>query len=136
MGNVEVKKYLIDTNVLIDLANGRDRFSDKLSRASCLVLSPVVHAEFLTGIRDTALGRKQRQSYERFLAMHNVSQYPITHRIAERYAEIKQLLMSMGTPVPTSDIWIAAQAQELSATVVTSDSHFRSIPLLDVLFVE
>ncbi|MBQ7667054.1 MAG: PIN domain-containing protein, partial [Kiritimatiellae bacterium] len=47
---------------------------------------------------------------------------------------IWQRLSAAGNRIPTNDIWIAAHALELGATLVTTDPHFKAIPLLDVLY--
>ena len=51
----------------------------------------------------------------------------MTASSAERYSEIKDALRKAGHPVPTNDIWIAAQAAEATATVITFDRHFEYI---------
>ncbi|MEI8139196.1 MAG: PIN domain-containing protein [bacterium] len=35
-------------------------------------------------------------------------------------------------PIPTNDIWIAATALELGASLITYDAHFATIPGLIV----
>ncbi|MBN1864741.1 MAG: PIN domain-containing protein, partial [Victivallales bacterium] len=39
-----------------------------------------------------------------------------------------------GAPVPVNDIWIAAQAIERGAVVVTNDRHFSNIAGLRVFY--
>ncbi|MCB1213453.1 MAG: PIN domain-containing protein, partial [Chlamydiia bacterium] len=43
------------------------------------------------------------------------------------YAKIFYSLKRKGTPIPTNDLWIAAQALEHGCIVHTYDSHFESI---------
>ncbi|MBX3424918.1 MAG: PIN domain-containing protein [Pirellulales bacterium] len=33
-----------------------------------------------------------------------------------------------GTPIPTNDVWIAAQALQHNLTLDTRDEHFRKVP--------
>ena len=46
---------------------------------------------------------------------------------ADRYSRIASYLKLKGTPIPTNDIWIAAQTMEYGAELVTSDRHFEKI---------
>ncbi|MCG2778167.1 MAG: PIN domain-containing protein [Desulfobacterales bacterium] len=46
---------------------------------------------------------------------------------SDRYARIAALLKQQGTPIPTNDIWIAAQTMEHGAELITSDHHFERI---------
>ena len=40
---------------------------------------------------------------------------------------LEEGLRKKGKPIPTNDIWIAAQAMELGAKLVTFDGHFKEI---------
>jgi tRNA(fMet)-specific endonuclease VapC len=46
---------------------------------------------------------------------------------ADRYSRIAEQLKRQGTPIPSNDIWIAAQAMELGAELVTLDRHFEKV---------
>ena len=128
------RPYLLDTNVLIDMANGSDRFNDRISRASRVLVSPIVHGEFMAGIRNTARCRTRKRSYEIFLSLPNVVRTPLTDATADNYGKLWQFLSDTGRRIPPNDIWIAAHAMELGATLVTTDRHFDDIPNLDVLY--
>lgn len=126
--------YLVDTNVLIDMANGKSAFAGELARASRIWVSPVVQGEYLAGIGDTRRDSGKRHSFECFLSLPNVAQAPIGAATAECYARLWRVLSATGRRIPSNDLWIAAQAWELSATLVTADRHFGGIPGLSVLF--
>ena len=128
------RPYLLDTNVLIDMANGSDRFNDRISRASRVLVSPIVHGEFMAGIRSSARSRTRRRSYDIFLSLPNVVRAPLSNVTGDNYAKLWQFLSDTGRRIPSNDIWIAAHAMELGATLVTTDRHFDSIPNLDVLY--
>jgi len=49
---------------------------------------------------------------------------------ADRYSRIAMDLKHRGRPIPTNDIWIAAQAIELHAELITLDLHFEKISAL------
>jgi hypothetical protein len=46
---------------------------------------------------------------------------------ADRYSRIANQLKLQGNPIPTNDIWIAAQTMEHGAELITSDRHFEKI---------
>jgi len=46
---------------------------------------------------------------------------------SDRYSRIALQLKQQGTPIPTNDIWIAAQTMELGAELITTDRHFEKI---------
>jgi len=45
-------------------------------------------------------------------------------------------LKQKGTPLPTNDIWIAAVAAQVGATMLTFDKHFNAIERVDALVLE
>jgi tRNA(fMet)-specific endonuclease VapC len=62
-----------------------------------------------------------------FLSHPAVQEIPVDREVARAYAEILVDLRRAGTPLPTNDVWIAASAASVGATVVTFDRHFESI---------
>ena len=46
---------------------------------------------------------------------------------AERYAVILNGLWTIGRPIPTNDLWIAASAMQYGLTILTTDAHFTHI---------
>ena len=46
---------------------------------------------------------------------------------SDRYSRIAAQLKRQGTPIPTNDIWIAAQTLEHGVELITSDRHFEKI---------
>ncbi|MBR4616864.1 MAG: PIN domain-containing protein [Kiritimatiellae bacterium] len=131
------KMLLPDTNVLIDVLNGsRQKLRRELAADAQVGLSLFVEGEFRAGLSKTARGLASERALDDFIGLPNVVQLAPTSPVAKRYGEILHLLLSKGRPIPTNDIWIAAHAMELGATVVTADPHFKEIPLLDMMLVE
>lgn len=128
------KTFLVDTNVLIDLTNGVSSEQPRLAKSGRVYVSPVVRGEFLAGIRNNAKSRNRQRVFDSFMALPNVVRPPLTDETAENYARLWQFLSDAGRLIPSNDIWIAAHAMELGATLVTTDGHFENVPNLDVLF--
>ena len=62
-----------------------------------------------------------------FLATPDVDLLPVSLTTADRFGRIAAKLREKGTPIPTNDIWIAAQAMDVGADLLSSDTHFRSV---------
>jgi predicted nucleic acid-binding protein len=57
----------------------------------------------------------------------------LTLTTAERFGEIFANLRKRGKTIPTNDIWIAAQAIENGADLLSSDPHFGYVENLSWL---
>jgi tRNA(fMet)-specific endonuclease VapC len=60
----------------------------------------------------------------------------IDEETAEPYAVILGALSGAGTPVPTSDLWIAASAMQHGLRIITTDAHFLKIKQVIVEYYE
>ena len=67
------------------------------------------------------------EDLNRFLSHESVETIQIGAITADRYARIATQLKRQGTPIPTNDIWIAAQTFEHGAELITMDRHFEKI---------
>jgi tRNA(fMet)-specific endonuclease VapC len=65
--------------------------------------------------------------------MENVRLLLPTRETADGYARLFAQLRAAGTPIPTNDIWIAAQVVEEGLSLITRDKHFGSIPQVTLL---
>ena len=63
----------------------------------------------------------------RFLEHDSVETVPVGKTSADRYSRTAAQLRRQGTPIPTNAIWIAAQAMEHGAELITTDEHFDKI---------
>lgn len=57
-----------------------------------------------------------------------MSLLPVTLETADRFSRVASALREQGTPIPTNDIWIAAQALESGAELLSFDGHFARVP--------
>lgn len=134
MSNVMV----IDTNSLIRLFKGTSRdISRGLMGARRLVIPLAVAGEFLAGLEaDGSRTRKERELYDQLLSVPNTEVHRPTELTALYYAKIYNELRRRGTPIPTNDIWIAAETMELGGVLYSCDRHFDTIPLLNWVYCD
>lgn len=98
--------------------------AEQVRRAERLLLSAVVLGELLFGFRIGARYKKNLKEIEAFLENPYVESLAVTMTTADRFARIATALRKKGTPIPTNDIWIAAQAMETGADLLSYDQHF------------
>ena len=77
--------------------------------------------------RNSTRFKENMDDLDRFLDHDAVNLLPIGKITSDRYSRIAAKLRQQGTPIPTNDIWIAAQAMEQGAELITSDRHFEKI---------
>ena len=127
-----MKESLIaDSNVLIALFDGDKAIARKLLSADRVYVPSVVCGEIDAGSSgETRREVATREAFEKLLSLPQVSVLPVTRRTASYYANVFNYCRSIGKPIPTNDIWIAALALESGLPILTNDRHLMSLPLL------
>jgi len=118
-------KYLLDTNVIIDLFKQDENLSEKIAEADAIFVSVVSIGELYYGAYKSTRVLKHLQ--ETKLLEQTVSILQPSTRTADFYGQIKSQLKKKGRPIPENDIWIAANALEHNLTLLTRDKHFLEI---------
>jgi predicted nucleic acid-binding protein len=129
---VAVTGLLLDTSAYSAYRLGHEGLREELREAGAIYMSPIVLGELRAGFRRGAKRAANDAGLREFLASSRVHVLPVTESTAERYAEIRSYLASVGGPIPTNDIWIAASAMEHGLVVLTVDTHFQRIPQIVV----
>lgn len=62
------------------------------------------------------------------LTIRGVGVLLLDHETARVYADLWCLLRRNETPIPTNDVWVAAQAMQHDLTLSSDDEHFRRVP--------
>ena len=122
-----MKKVLLDTNAYTALMRGDAAVVAKVQRSEGICMSAVVVGELLLGFRLGTRFSQNHQQLERFLSNPYVEFLPIARSTTEHIASVAASLRRRGTPVPTNDMWIAAQALEHAVTVLSDDGHFGQV---------
>jgi predicted nucleic acid-binding protein len=123
---VEVK-VLLDTNAYVEFLGNHAGVAGILHRAERVLFSAVVAGELLHGFRKGRRYGRNLRALEEFLDDPGVDLVPVTLSTANRYGLIRTQLRSRGKPIPSNDIWIAAQALEHGADLLSFDAHFAEI---------
>ncbi|MBN1106096.1 MAG: type II toxin-antitoxin system VapC family toxin [Deltaproteobacteria bacterium] len=121
-------KILLDTSAYVAFKLNKQDIVDVIVKADRVFFSPIVLGELMFGFRSGTRFKRNMRDLETFLHHEAVELAPIGEITSERYSRIASQLKAQGTPIPTNDIWIAAQTQELGAELITTDRHFESIP--------
>jgi tRNA(fMet)-specific endonuclease VapC len=131
---LEVKKIILDTNAYSRLLVGDEKVLDALSEAETVYMSIFVLGELFAGFCGGNKERKNRETLRRFLQQPAVKILHAGLETAEIFGQLKNTLKISGTLLPINDVWIAAQAIETGAVIVTFDLHFQHVPGLRVWF--
>jgi tRNA(fMet)-specific endonuclease VapC len=95
-------------------------------------MSAFVLGELNAGFRVGLKNRENTLRLDRFLEKPGVEVLAATRETADCFGLVKSTLRKSGTPIPVNDVWIAAQAIETGAVLVTFDAHFRAVPGLRI----
>lgn len=127
-----MKTLLLDTNAISAFFRGDQRILTLVSQAQHVFLSTIVLGELLTGFQLGNQLERNRTLLDSFLACSTVAPLPVTTETSDYYGRLFVALRKMGKPIPTNDLWIAAQALECGAVLITFDQHFHDVPGLRV----
>jgi tRNA(fMet)-specific endonuclease VapC len=131
-GIVEVKPILLDTNVYAAFKNGDSEAVDIIQRSPVIVVNTIVLGELIGGFATGAREGMNRQALAEFLASTRVFVLSLDQGTAEHYAAVCSALKKKGSPIPTNDMWIAANAIQHDLTLFSYDRHFRVVPKLRI----
>jgi len=120
-------RIALDTNAYSELIRGHRGVGSLVRYSERVLLPAIVVGELLYGFRHGSRFEENRARLEAFLESPIVSLLPVTLTTADRFGRLAASLKRKGTPIPTNDIWIAAQAMEVGADLLSSDAHFGAI---------
>ena len=119
-------KDLLDTNILIYLMKNRPpelvERVDRLGEEDSLHMAFVTYAELLSGA-ERSVQKAQILSRLEALVQQVSVLYPANAGVCRHYAEQFTQLKIAGTPIGANDLWIAAHALALDATLVSHNTR-------------
>ncbi len=122
-----MRPMLIDTNAYAAFKRGDAAIIEILQHVEVIAISPIVLGELLGGFDHGSQSKQNRKELHQFLDSSRIRFYPITLDTANFYGQVYTALRRLGQPIPTNDMWIAAQALEHGCMLCTYDKHFRAI---------
>jgi tRNA(fMet)-specific endonuclease VapC len=126
-------KRLLDTNAYVALKKGDPRVEPLVRASEHLYFSIIILGELYFGFHNGSRLRQNVAELDEFLSHPYVSIALLSRTTADRFGRIATHLQRTGTPIPTNDIWIAAQTMELDPELITFDEHFTRVPGLLVV---
>ena len=122
------RRYCLDTSAYSMLRRGEPQVTELIDAAEWIGVPAVALGELYAGF---ALGDRRienEQILEEFLEEPVVTALDVDPSVARIFGELIAELRQAGTPLPTNDVWIAAQTVRAGAAVLTFDQHFRHMP--------
>ena len=118
-------KFFLDTNIVIALLEGDEAVLTNLDQAREVFVPAIVFGELFFGAAKSSRPLENSAKLEQFAVGRTM--LPCDLRVAREYGRLKQDLRAKGKPIPENDLWIAAMALVLDATLVARDGDFRTI---------
>jgi tRNA(fMet)-specific endonuclease VapC len=122
-----MKRILLDTSAYTAFLSGDQDVYRKLGGAETVFMSIIVLGELYAGFRGGRQEKKNREILDAFLSKPTVKIFPASQDTAEIFGRVKDALRRAGTPIPINDVWIASQAIETGAQLITYDRHFKKV---------
>jgi len=119
---------LIDTNRYSDFCKGDAHAVKTFQQARTISIPLVVLAELRAGFLCGTLSRKNEKTLTLFLNSERVRVLVPDEDTTHHYARVFAQLRLLGKPIPTNDIWIAAQAIQHDLILYSRDVHFDRFP--------
>ena len=127
-------KYLLDTNVVIEIFQGKQHVLDRLNQIKNIFIPSLVLGELYYGAFKSARAKENVVRINEFALKSEI--LSCDQHTGKIYGEIKADLKLIGRPIPENDIWIASIALQNGLTLLTRDSHFNHVPGLSVGKIE
>lgn len=120
-------RILLDSSAYSHLKRGHRQVTELVRASEEVLLSLVVIGELLYGFRNGSRLERNVRELRAFLDNPYVTVATMSFTTADCYSRIAASLRAKGRPIPSNDIWIAAQAMETGADLVSHDRHFEEI---------
>lgn len=113
---------ILDTNGLSALAEGEPDLEPILRKATQIAIPVIVLGEYRYGVQQS----RERQRYEQWLVEYlpKFRVLSVDEQTTTSYAAVRVELKRAGTPIPSSDVWIAALCRQHALALVSRDRHF------------
>jgi tRNA(fMet)-specific endonuclease VapC len=128
--------HILDTTTFSALMRHDRRTRERMAALEPtdeLCLSAITRGEILYGLEALPYGqRRAALTFEADRLFAVIPCVPVAEHVAALYARLKWQLRQAGVALSDNDIWIAATARALNATVVSADRDFQRVVGLPV----
>ena len=122
-----MRRIAIDTNIYTSFKCNDQSVVDTFRDCDFIGVDLTVIAELLSGFSLGGKEKRNRQELETFLNSPRVEILLHDLETADYYALIVKRSKAKGRPIPTNDIWIAANAMKHGLALYSFDVHFEEI---------
>jgi len=122
-----MRRIAIDTNIYTSFKANDESVVEAFRNSDFIGVDITVIAELFSGFSLGGKEKKNRQELEAFLNSPRVEMLLHDLETAEYYALIVRRLKAKGRPIPTNDIWIAANAMKHGLALYSFDDHFGEV---------
>ena len=128
--------FLLDTNVFSNLMRKHVKLEARLSSLQTtdrVIICPIVRGEIRYGIEQLTQSRRRQDLENQAAPLFTIIPCEaIPETAGDHYASIKLTRQRKGLTLDENDLWIAATAAALAATLITRDSDFQKIEGLSI----
>ena len=122
-----MRRIAIDTNIYTSFKCNDQNVVDAFRDCDFIGVDITVIAELFSGFSLGGKEKKNRQELEEFPNSPRIEVLLHDLETAEYYALIVKKLRAKGKPIPSNDIWIAANAMKHGLALYSFDNHLEEI---------
>lgn len=128
--------YLLDTTIFSWMLKQHAKVQARIASLTAvdqLAICSIVRGEVLYGLERLPHGKKRQGLEAKVTELFSALPCePIPEAAGDQYARVKRETERKGMRLDENDLWIAATALSLRATLVTTDSDFQRISGLTI----
>jgi tRNA(fMet)-specific endonuclease VapC len=127
--------FLLDMNAISDIVREDPRIDSRLATVAPsdrVITCTIVAGESLFGAERLPPGKRRDDLYGKIRKiLAGIDCEPIDRACGDSYSQIKRACRDKGISLDENDLWIAATAVKIDATVVTRDADLHRVPGLN-----
>ena len=126
-----MKRYLLDTSLVAAFLHGRPHILaliEPLVKKRQAATSLLVYGEVMEYPKGLPAFLEYKDRLQQLFALNQITPYPLTYPILERYADIRRILRPLHKDIGDIDALIAATALEEDLILLTIDHDYERVP--------
>ncbi len=127
-------KFVLDTNVYCDYAEGLPGVVDVIATMGDIIFLPaIVIGELSFGFIKGTKQAYNEKKLQQIIGRLKIIIINVDKNVARKYASIYLSLVKKGNKIPLNDVWISACCMEVGGTLLTRDKHFKLVDQIESL---